>query len=130
MPFWQFLTYKTCLRIMLRTAVLLVVSVHFFGEASEQRPQAIRREDRPAAFAGRSSSRLMLDWDTCGAYTGEYPIPPQEAPHATGRASRAVILRNSPGEIVSGSGGENVTVNMPSIDIVRLSNQRPISSSK
>src|ERR1041385_5023080 len=34
----------------------------FFGEAPERRPWAIKREDRPAAFAGRSSSRLSLVW--------------------------------------------------------------------
>ena len=51
---------------------------HFFGEASERRPWAIKREDRPAAFAGRSSSRFYSfgGWDTYRAYTGEYPIPP------------------------------------------------------
>jgi hypothetical protein len=29
-------------------------ALHFFGEASEQRPWAFKREDRPAVFAGRS----------------------------------------------------------------------------
>jgi len=29
-------------------------SLHFFGETPERRPWAIKREDRPAAFAGRS----------------------------------------------------------------------------
>jgi hypothetical protein len=29
-------------------------SLHFFGEAPERRPWAIKRDDRPAAFAGRS----------------------------------------------------------------------------
>ena len=50
----------------------------FFGGASEEmRPWAIKREDRPAAFAGRSDSgfRSSCRWDTGRAYTSEYPIP-------------------------------------------------------
>ena len=49
---------------------------HFFGEAPEQRPWATKREDRPAAFAGRSKSRLLVSRPSgyCRAYTGEYPI--------------------------------------------------------
>ncbi len=31
---------------------------NFIGEVSERRPWAIKREDRPAVFAGRSKSRL------------------------------------------------------------------------
>jgi hypothetical protein len=36
-----------------------------------------KREDRPAAFAGRSESVFWIFcwWDTARAYTGEYPIP-------------------------------------------------------
>jgi hypothetical protein len=54
-------------------------SAHFFGEAPERRPWAIKREDRSAAFAGRSKSRLLGPsghGDTAVAYTGEYPIHP------------------------------------------------------
>jgi hypothetical protein len=53
---------------------------HFFGESPERRPWAIKREDRPAAFAGRSESRLSCPSghrDTAVAYTGKYPIPPR-----------------------------------------------------
>ena len=57
---------------------------HFFGEAPERRPWAIKREDRPAAFAGRSES-VLLGWDTGLAYTSEYPIP---------SAKRSVNLRS------------------------------------
>jgi len=37
----------------------------------------LKREDRPAAFAGRSESVFWIFcwWDTARAYTGEYPIP-------------------------------------------------------
>jgi ABC transporter len=34
---------------------------NFFGEVSERRPWALNREDRPAAFAGRSESVLLRD---------------------------------------------------------------------
>ena len=60
--------------------VQVLKSAHFFGEASERRPWAVKREDRPAAFAGRSKSRLLGSSrcrDTAVAYTGEYPIPPR-----------------------------------------------------
>ncbi len=55
-------------------------SPYFFGEASERRPWAIKREDRPTAFAGRSFFPRFIsigDWDSRRAYTGEYPIPPR-----------------------------------------------------
>ena len=47
----------------------------FFGEVSEPRPWAIKREDRPAVFAGRSELILFLRRDNGSAYTHEYPIP-------------------------------------------------------
>jgi hypothetical protein len=55
--------------------------LHFFGEVSERWPWAKTREDRPAAFAGRSE--FVLFPGSSGyhafAYTGEYPIPPKAA---------------------------------------------------
>jgi hypothetical protein len=50
-------------------------SLHFFGEAPERRPWAIKREDRPAAFAGRFQMEFPFGIHV-SAYTGEYPIPP------------------------------------------------------
>ena len=43
-------------------------------KSPERRPWALKREGRPAAFAGRSES-VLLGWDTSLAYTNEYPIP-------------------------------------------------------
>jgi hypothetical protein len=34
--------------------VCVNIKVHFFGDVSERRPWALKRDDRPAAFAGRS----------------------------------------------------------------------------
>ena len=51
---------------------------HFVGEVSERRPLGMKREDRPAAFAGRSESRfssLFCYWDTARAYTGRVSYP-------------------------------------------------------
>jgi hypothetical protein len=69
-------------------AIETVVKINgpFLGEAFERRPWAITREDRPAAFAGRSFGRFHgIGYRS--AYTGEYPIPPRHAPspsiHAT-----------------------------------------------
>jgi hypothetical protein len=47
-------------------------SAHFFGEVPERRSWAITCEDRPAAFAGRSKSRLS---SPCGI--GIPPLPIQ-----------------------------------------------------
>ena len=50
---------------------------HFFGEVSERRPWAFKREDRPAAFAGRSASRsfglLPLGYRSCLHRRVSYP---------------------------------------------------------
>ncbi len=84
----------------------LVLKPHFFGEAPERRPWAIKREDRPAAFAGRSfpPSVDFADWDTCYAYTGEYPIPPWHVCPTKYRTAEGVILRNSLEKIARTSG--------------------------
>ena len=81
-------------------------SLHFFGEAPERRPWAIKRDDRPAVFAGRS------EWvpgfrrrDTGGAYTNEYPIPPLH----TIRRKGGENPRNQPANSVRTSRGKNVT---------------------
>jgi hypothetical protein len=37
------------------------INLNFFGEVSERRPWAFKREDRPAPFAGRSESVLLRD---------------------------------------------------------------------
>ena len=48
--------------------------MHFFGEVPRAEALGLNREDRPAAFAGRSES-IRLGRDTALAYTNEYPIP-------------------------------------------------------
>ena len=69
-----------------------------------------KREDRPAAFAGRSESVFWIFcwWDTARAYTGEYPIPTRapstpQADH-TGKESE-----NAPGEKADTFGENSVT---------------------
>src|SRR5881227_1820856 len=49
----------------------------FFGEVLRAEALGLKREDRPAAFAGPSQSVFWIFcwWDTARAYTGEYPIP-------------------------------------------------------
>jgi hypothetical protein len=82
-------------------------SAHFFGEAPERRPWAIKREDRPAAFAGRSKSRLSCPSshrDTAVAYTGKYPIPPRIVYRQLQHATPAGNLRNQPEILVRTSG--------------------------
>jgi len=53
-------------------------NAHFFGEVSERRPWALKRADRPAAFAGRSASRffvlLPLGYQSCLHGRLSYPI--------------------------------------------------------
>ena len=51
------------------------VTTHFLGEASERRPWAFNRDDRPAIVAGRSELSLRVPRDTGRAYTSRYPIP-------------------------------------------------------
>ena len=51
------------------------VTTHFLGEASERRPWAFNRDDRPAIIAGRSELSLRVPRDTGRAYTSKYPIP-------------------------------------------------------
>ena len=50
-------------------------SLHFFAETPELRPWATKREDRPAAFAGRSKLLSRAYPGYHGVYTSEYPIP-------------------------------------------------------
>jgi hypothetical protein len=55
-------------------------SAHFFGEAPERRPWATKREDRRAAFAGRSKSLswflpLLLGYRHCLYSQVSYPTP-------------------------------------------------------
>ena len=68
----------------------------------KRRPWAIKREARPAAFAGRPDSRLLVsgDWDTGHAYTAKYPIPPWHWPTASHHCSVRVIVRNPLEKIV------------------------------
>src|SRR5215471_1097490 len=47
---------------------------HFFGEAPERRPWAIKRERSPGRFC-RALLLPFQRWDTASAYMGEYPIP-------------------------------------------------------
>jgi hypothetical protein len=82
----------------LRSALRQCVSFHFFGEVSDRRPWAKKREDRPAAFAGRSTSRSSIP--VAGipalAYTGEYPIPPVHPPPPASAGQADGNLRNQP----------------------------------
>ena len=83
------------------------VNAHFIGEAFERRPWAIKREDRPAAFAGRSFGRFNgIGYRS--AYTGEYPIPPRHAPSPRTHATQPTILRNPLGKIERRSDESNV----------------------
>jgi hypothetical protein len=55
----------------------------------------LKREDRPAAFAGRSEFRfssLFRCWDTARAYPAEYPIPTR----ALSRLRRLVRPKRNP----------------------------------
>jgi hypothetical protein len=52
-------------------------SLHFFGEAPERRPWAIKREDAPGRFC-RALPNALLARDTRFAYIRKYPIPPPE----------------------------------------------------
>lgn len=62
----------------------------FFWKASERRPWAIKRDDRPAALAGRSEwGPGFYRRDTGGAYINEYPIPPLRS-GATGERIREI----------------------------------------
>jgi hypothetical protein len=53
--------------------------VHFFGEVSGAEALGLKREDRPAAFAGRSESQSYWARQRVGIpllpTQGEYPIP-------------------------------------------------------
>ena len=86
-------------------------SAHFFGEAPQRRPWAIKRENRPAAFAGRSKSRPLGPSgrrDTAVAYTAKYPIPPRIIYRHLQRATPAGNLRNQPEIIVRTPGATTV----------------------
>src|SRR6516225_2983316 len=68
-------------------------------KSPERRPWALKREGRPAAFAGRSES-VLLGWDTGLAYTSEYPIPSAKRSvnlrsDRTGKDQGAVFFRTS-----------------------------------
>ena len=78
-------------------------SLHFFGEAPERRPWAIKRENRPAAFAGRS---ICLS-------DGIHAVPTQASilsrsflPSGT---RQRVNTRSRPGHSVRRSRANNVT---------------------
>src|SRR6266404_542834 len=69
------------------------------------RPWAIKRDARPAAFAGRFRMDSPGGIHVC-AYTGEYPIPPPPCPWLqTGHSN----LRNQADKSVRASRGKNVT---------------------
>jgi hypothetical protein len=79
-------------------------SLHFFGEAPERRPWAIKRDDAP----GRSCRALpkCIKRDTPCAYTRDYPIPrslqwfqPQQSINLTNRPENSV--RTSKGNNVA-----------------------------
>ena len=80
---------------------------HFFGEAPERRPWAIKREDRPAAFAGRSKSRLSWSLWPSGYRRCLYrqvSYPTRIICRQLQRATPAGNLRNQPEIIVRTSG--------------------------
>src|SRR5207245_7482383 len=94
-----------------------------FGEAPERRPWAIKREDRPAAFAGRSF---------CLSGTGIARLPTSASilsqsgtrPSRKGRSSVHVIVRNALEKIV-GISGEKIVAHYkipprPNRRIIRL----------
>jgi hypothetical protein len=61
-------TGRTVFTTVRASPALVFQLPHFFGEAPERRPWAIKREDRPAAFAGRSDSSL---WPTVLGYRSD-----------------------------------------------------------
>ncbi len=53
---------------------------HFFGKLPSGGPWAIKREDPPAAFVGRSELILVPRAGIpASVYTSKYPIPPLES---------------------------------------------------
>ena len=68
---------------------------YFFGEVLRAEALGLKREDRPAAFAGRSQSVFWIFcwWDTARAYTGEYPIPLACSLNTAGRSHRKGIRK-------------------------------------
>jgi len=77
--------------------------LHFFGEAPERRPWAIKRENRPAAFAGRS--KCLSD--------GIHAVPTQASilsrSFLPSDTRQQVNTRSRPGHIVRRSRANNVT---------------------
>jgi len=63
-------------------------SLPFFGEAPERRPWAIKREDRPAAFAGRSFCIFRLGYFVRLHRRVSYPTP-APTPYGTAAAQCA-----------------------------------------
>ena len=66
-----------------------------------------KREDRPAAFAVRSTSRLFQTRDTCRAYAVEYPIPSRLTFPINGDAARPNDFEKPAGKDREKGGGEN-----------------------
>jgi len=67
-----------------------------------------KREDRPAAFAGRSESVFWIFcwWDTARAYTGEYPIPTRALPSTPQAGHTGKESENAAGEKADTFGGK------------------------
>ena len=74
------------------------VTTHFLGEASERRPWAFNRDDRPAIVAGRSELSLRVPRDTGRAYTSKYPIPLPAGTRFRHRKTTRKISRKLPRE--------------------------------
>jgi hypothetical protein len=85
---------------------LFRLTPYFSGEVSERRPWVLKREDRPADFAGRSKFRL-LPLQHPEAYDGQVPI--RVARYQNGRSTDQTNLTNKRGFIVRLSGGNIVT---------------------
>ncbi len=71
------------------------IKPYFFGEVLRAEALGLKREDRPAAFAGRSESVFWIFcwWDTARAYTDEYPIPLACSLNTAGRSNRKGIRK-------------------------------------
>src|SRR5215469_4246662 len=96
--------------------------LHFFGEAPERRPWAIKRENRPAAFAGRS--KCLSD--------GIHAVPTQASilsrSFLPSDTRQQVNTRSRPGHIVRRSRANNVTRYRVSLE--KTQPQRRIANGK
>src|SRR5580704_15057313 len=89
---------------------------HFFGEVSERRPWASKREDRPAAFAGRSKLVLAAGIPLMPIQASILSHPPLRSPNMPTRNPRnqgANNLRTSGRKIVTRYNYERMATKIP-----------------